>query len=80
MDRLISGGGAIEPKEFNKIARVFWEHKLFDTMVNISRIRGTSMARAEPKLPNLNMLEKLRKEKDTVSRVGFNSYLTTSVI
>lgn len=70
--RIIStGDGAIGSRQFNRVSRVFWELKLFDTMAAFSRFGGqTSEPGQRIFEPNAESLSLLRKNKDQVHRVS----------
>lgn len=61
---------ALAARQFNKVARAFWEFKLFDTMADFSRFGGQASEPGKQIMePNVEALSLLRKEKDVVSRV-----------
>lgn len=75
LNRLTSDQKIIEPEQFNKISRIFWEFKLLDNMASFSRFKGSCVPE-QLVLPNPDRLKALRA-KVTIRRVG--SYYHQSI-
>lgn len=75
--KLSSTNGIIEPKTFNQLSRVFWEHKLFDTMATFCRFGGeVTLPPSSHKLPNVEKLTELRRDKPGVEKVPCHSSIS----
>lgn len=69
LSRLTSDQKIIEPEQFNKISRVFWEFKLLDNMVSLSCFNGSCNPKHRVP-PSTDKLKELRS-KGTVRRVSY---------